>query len=112
VSPPPRSIDWRTPAIWTVLLTVSVFAHAHVEMANESARGVRMSYGSTLAIQISSHLVVAALLPAIYWLHRRWPHRRASAQPDHPRRGGRALQHRPYGRHGGAPVRLVRRDPG
>lgn len=73
MSPPPRSIDWRTPAIWTVLLTVSVFAHAHVEMANESARGVRMSYGSTLAIQISSHLVVAALLPAIYWLHRRWP---------------------------------------
>lgn len=73
MSPPARSIDWRVPAIWTVLLTVSVFAHAHVEMANESARGVRMSYGSALAIQISSHLVVAALLPAIYWLHRRWP---------------------------------------
>jgi len=73
VSPPARSIDWRLPAIWAVLLTVSVFAHAHVEMANETARGVRMSYGSALAIQISSHLVVAALLPAIYWLHRRWP---------------------------------------
>ena len=61
------------PAIWAVLLTVSVFAHAHVEMANETTRGVRMSYGTALAIQISSHLVVAALLPAIYWLHRRWP---------------------------------------
>ena len=73
MSPPARSIDWRVPAIWTVLLTVSVFAHAHVEMANETARGVRMSYGTALAIQISSHLVVAALLPAIYWLHRRWP---------------------------------------
>ena len=73
MSPSPRSIDWRTLAIWTVLLTVSVFAHAHVEMANETTRGVRMSYGTALAIQISSHLVVAALLPAIYWLHRRWP---------------------------------------
>lgn len=71
--PPARSVDWRVPAIWAVLLTVSVFAHAHVEVTNETARGVRMSYGTALAIQISSHLVVAALLPAIYWLHRRWP---------------------------------------
>jgi len=73
VSPPARSVDWRVPAIWAVLLTVSVFAHAHVEIANETARGVRMSYGTALAIQISSHLVVAVLLPAIYWLQRRWP---------------------------------------
>jgi DNA-binding LytR/AlgR family response regulator len=61
------------PAIWAALLTVSVFAHAHVERANEAARGIPMTYGAALAIQISSHLVVAALLPAIYWLHRRWP---------------------------------------
>jgi hypothetical protein len=67
------------PAIWTALLTISVFAHAHVEMANETARGVSMTYGTALAIQVSSHLVVAALLPAIYWLHRRWP------IPDHRR---------------------------
>ena len=73
MSSPDRSVDWRVPAIWAVLLTVSVFAHAHVEMANETARGVQMSYATALAIQISSHLVVAALLPAIYWLHRRWP---------------------------------------
>lgn len=73
MSPPSRSVDWRIPAIWAVLLTVSVFAHAHVEIANETARGVRMPYATALAIQIASHLVVAALLPAIYWLHRRWP---------------------------------------
>lgn len=73
MSPPARSVDWRVPAIWAVLLTVSVFAHAHVEIANETARGVRMPYATALAIQIASHLVVAALLPAIYWLHRRWP---------------------------------------
>jgi len=73
VSSPAKSFDWRLPAIWAVLLTVSVFAHAHVEIANETARGVRTPYGTALAIQISSHLVVAALLPAIYWLQRRWP---------------------------------------
>jgi len=61
------------PAIWAALLTVSVFAHTHVEMANEAARGIPMTYGAALAVQVSSHLVVAALLPVIYWLHRRWP---------------------------------------
>ncbi len=78
MSSPARSFDGRVPAIWAALLTVSVFAHAHVEIANETARGVRMSYGAALAIQVSSHLVVAALLPAIYWLHRRFP---ISARP-------------------------------
>lgn len=73
MSSPARSFDWRVPAIWAVLLTVSVFAHAHVEIANETARGIPMSYGAALAIQVSSHLVVASLLPAIYWLHRRFP---------------------------------------
>ena len=43
VSSPARSFDWRVPAIWAALLTVSVFAHTHVEIANETARGVRMS---------------------------------------------------------------------
>lgn len=73
MSSPARSFDGRVPAIWAALLAVSVFAHAHVEMANEAARGVPMTYATALAIQVSSHLVVAALLPAIYWLHRRWP---------------------------------------
>lgn len=73
MSPPARSFDRRVPAIWAALLTVSVFAHAHVELANEAARGIPMTYSAALAIQVSSHLVVAALLPVIYWLHRRWP---------------------------------------
>ena len=68
-----RSFDWRVPAVWAVLLTISVFAHAHVEMTNQTARGSGLTYGRVMAIEVSSHLVVAALLPAIYWLHRRWP---------------------------------------
>jgi hypothetical protein len=65
-----RSFDWRLPAVWAVLLTVSLFAHAYVEMADS---GHRIGFGSALALEATSHIMVAALLPAIYWLHRRFP---------------------------------------
>ena len=68
-----RSIDWRQIAVWAVLLIVSVFAHAHVEAPNEARRGMTGIFGRVLAIEVSSHIVVAALLPVLYWMHRRWP---------------------------------------
>jgi hypothetical protein len=68
-----RSILWRHVAVWAVLLTISVFAHAHVELANEVRRGEIVPYSRVLAIEVSSHLIVAALLPVLYWMHRRWP---------------------------------------
>jgi LytTr DNA-binding domain-containing protein len=68
-----RSIDWRQVAVWTVLLTVSVFAHAYVEVASEARRGVSLPFGRAVAIEVASHLVVAALLPVLYWMHQRWP---------------------------------------
>jgi hypothetical protein len=71
-----RSIDWRHIGVWAALLTVSVFAHAHVEVANEAKSGSPISYGRALAIEVASHIVVAALLPVLYWMHRRWPIRR------------------------------------
>lgn len=73
MTPQERSIVWRHVAVWAVLLTVSVFAHAHVELANEASRGEAVSYGRALAVETCSHLVVAALLPVLYWMHRRWP---------------------------------------
>ena len=63
-------INLRLLAVWTVLLTVSVFAHAYVLVADQAGR---LTLPDAIAIEIASHLVVAALLPAIYWLHRRWP---------------------------------------
>jgi DNA-binding LytR/AlgR family response regulator len=48
-------------------------AHAYVEVANEAKSGYRIGLGRALAIESASHLMVAALLPALYWLHRRWP---------------------------------------
>lgn len=68
-----RSFDWRVPAIWAALLAVSVVAHTYVEVANWARSGFSMSVGDALAIEICSHLVVAALLPVLYWLQRRWP---------------------------------------
>ena len=68
-----KPFDWRLPAIWAVLMVISVLAHTHVEVANEASRGTPITFGRALAIEIASHLVVAALLPVLYWLHRRWP---------------------------------------
>ena len=68
-----RSFDWRVPAIWAVLLTVSAFVHAYVELANHARIGQPVGFGRVLIVEACSHLVVGALLPAIYWMHRRWP---------------------------------------
>jgi hypothetical protein len=68
-----RSILWRHVAVWAVLLTVSVFAHAYVEVAGEARHGTTLPFGRAVAMEVASHLVVAALLPVLYWMHRRWP---------------------------------------
>ncbi|MBM3647908.1 MAG: LytTR family transcriptional regulator [Alphaproteobacteria bacterium] len=65
-----RAVDWRMPAIWAVLLTLSVFAHAYSEMSD---RAPRLGFGRAVIQETASHLVVAALLPALYWLHRKFP---------------------------------------
>ena len=68
-----RSVDWRQVAVWAVLLTVSVFAHAYVELVSEARRGADTAFSRALATEIASHIVVAALVPVLYWMHRRWP---------------------------------------
>ena len=50
-----------------------MFAHAYVEALNEARRGMTGIFDRVLAIEVSSHIVVAALLPVLYWMHRRWP---------------------------------------
>ena len=70
---PERSFDWRVPAIWAVLIVVSVITRSYVDVIDEARRGRGIGLGQTLVFEITSHLVVVALLPALYWLHRRWP---------------------------------------
>lgn len=68
-----RSFDGRVPAIWAVLLTVSVITRSYVGVIDEARRGSSIGLDQTLVFEITSHLVVLALLPALYWLHRRFP---------------------------------------
>lgn len=68
-----RTIDWRVPAVWAAALAISMAARVPVEISDAGRRGVEMGAGRAIALEGASHIVVAALLPAIYWLHRRWP---------------------------------------
>ena len=68
-----RRRDWRLPAIWLVLFLVSIATRTYVAVSDETRYGHVIGIGRPLVDEITSHLVVAALLPALYWLHRRWP---------------------------------------
>jgi hypothetical protein len=71
--PEKRPFDWRLVAIWAVVIAISWIARSYVMVFDESRGGNTMSVGRALAIEGASHLVVAALLPAVYWVHGRWP---------------------------------------
>lgn len=68
-----RRIDWRVPVVWAVLFALSIATRTYVAVADEARRGHVIDFGRPLTEEITSHLVVAALLPALYWLHRRLP---------------------------------------
>jgi hypothetical protein len=70
---PQKPFDWRVPAIWAILLTISLIAHVYVDRADAARHGLVLTLGNAVVIEASSHIVVAALVPAIYWLHRRFP---------------------------------------
>jgi hypothetical protein len=65
--------DGRLPAIWLVLFLISIATRTYVAVSDEARHGHVIGIGWPLVDEITSHLVVAALLPALYWLHRRWP---------------------------------------
>jgi hypothetical protein len=68
-----RRIDWRLPAVWGVLFVVSAITRTYVGVSDEARRGHVVTWGRILVDEITSHLVVVALLFVLYWLHRRWP---------------------------------------
>ena len=92
-----RSIDWRQLAVWAVLL-IDLGVRPRAMSRSPTKRGAASTgvFGRVLAIEVSSHIVVAALLPALYWMHRRWP---VSGGPRNIAihvAGARALQPDPY----------------
>lgn len=68
-----RSFDWHVPAIWTAVLATSWIIQSYVMVADEVGRGRAMTFGRALAIEGASHLVIVALIPAVYWMQRHFP---------------------------------------
>ena len=68
-----RPFDWRVPAVWTAIFVVSIVTRTYVGVADTAWRGHPVSFDRVFAIEVASHIVVGALVPVLYWLHRRWP---------------------------------------
>jgi hypothetical protein len=70
---PRRRFDWRLIALWTAGFLVSTAVQTHSVYTDAARAGVEMSAWMALALEGTGHVAVGALVPAMYWLHRRWP---------------------------------------
>jgi hypothetical protein len=64
---------WIIPVVWTTILIVSCFTQAYITVADDARRGDTTLFSRSFAIQATSHLVIAALIPTIYWMQRHFP---------------------------------------
>lgn len=67
------AVRWRIPLIWGAILTISCFSQAYVTYADDVRRSGVGHFGRDFATQATSHIVLAALVPAIYWMQRHFP---------------------------------------
>lgn len=67
------SFGWRVPAIWVGLLSLSCLTQTYVVIADEVRRGHTIGFGYAFALEASSHIAIGALVPALYWMQRRFP---------------------------------------
>ena len=65
-----RAWRWGVPAVWGTILAISCFTQAYVTVADDARRGGSTPFSVSFAIQASSHIVIAALIPAVYWMQR------------------------------------------
>jgi hypothetical protein len=64
---------WAAPAIWAIILAVSCLTQAYVTVADDARRGGSTPFAWSFAVQATSHIVIAALIPTIYWMQRHFP---------------------------------------
>ena len=64
---------WLVPSIWAAILIVSCVTQAYIAVADDARRGVVTLFSRSFAVQASSHLVLAALIPAVYGMLRHFP---------------------------------------
>lgn len=60
-------------AVWTAILVVSCLASSYVGLADEARRGRAVPFSVVFATEATSYLVIAAIVPAIYRMQRRFP---------------------------------------
>jgi len=68
-----QSWRWMVAAVWAAILIVSCFTQAYITVADDARRGIVTAFSWSFAVQATSHVVIAALIPAIYWMQRRFP---------------------------------------
>jgi len=68
-----QSWRWMVAAVWAAILIVSCFTQAYITVADDARRGIVTVFSWSFAVQATSHVVIAALIPAIYWMQRRFP---------------------------------------
>ena len=68
-------IDWRMPIVWAAILTLSCLTRTFVSIADNARHGVATPWPHAFAVEATSHIVIAALIPAVYWMQRRFPWR-------------------------------------
>ncbi len=68
-----RAWRWAGPAIWAAILIVSCVTQSYITVADDARRGDITPFARSFAIQATSHLVIAALIPAVYWMQRHFP---------------------------------------
>ncbi len=64
---------WIVPAIWAAILIVWCVTQSYITVADDARRGDVTLFSRSFAIQATSHLVIAALIPTIYWMQRHFP---------------------------------------
>jgi hypothetical protein len=67
------AFDWRLPAIWAAVLCISWLTQSRIAVADAARAGPAISFGRALAIEGTSHLVIAALIPVVYRMQRHFP---------------------------------------
>jgi DNA-binding LytR/AlgR family response regulator len=64
---------FRLPIIWVVILLISCVLQIFTVLYDARVSGQRITLTQAIIREASSHAIWLALLPAIYWLHRRLP---------------------------------------
>jgi len=74
---------WRLPLVWIAILAISAAVQTFTVLDDSRKVGFEMSLASALLREISSHVMWLVLLPAIYWLNRRFPIQKLASIPVH-----------------------------